>query len=1083
MKKNELKITISLLLCFALILSGSSISVFASANGSIPSPLIHAENVTIQQGTVYSLSNHSSAQTVLSLSEGTIVIQYTSTSSNAYQSLFSVSNSTSGNENRHFHIYITPSGTLGMELRNTDNDFKYTMAASGAVNAGEENIIAFSADSTTGVYKLFSNGALVSTLTKDTFKFFDDITGLDSIALGGTVRGGSTGYPFGGTIQDAKIFSSVISDENLSLLTSGDVVPVMTASDISITAGNVYNLTNLQGASDVFAMTEGTLLVSYTSTSNNAYQSLFSVSNSTTGNEDRHFHVYITPSGTLGMELRNTDSDFKYTMSVANVLYANAENKIAFSADSGNGLYKLFANGALVATLTKQDFRFFGDITDLDTISLGGTVRGGLVKYPFGGSISSFKLYDAVISDAKLIEATSSPVSVSLTKQNLSVPSGSVIDLTGETDAAYIPQMGEGTIIVRYTSTNANSIQSLFSVSNGTSGNSDRHFHLYVTPGGVLGFELRNTDSILKYTGSRASSVRNSYLGAPAVNTVAFRGDSSAKTYTLFANGQKLATVEEDDFKFFSDITGVNKISAGGTIRNGSVSYPFGGTIALLQVTSDVKTDSELILATAGTTYGSFIFSDSDATNANYFRIPSLLTLNDGTVAAAADARYGGTHDSWSNIDIAFSRSEDNGLTWSDPVLPFCFDDYAAQRTDWPTEPGLRDLRIVGSASFIDPVMIQDSTTDRLFLFADVMPAGIGSGNASIGNGYKTIDGIQRLKLRWWQDAANTYNYSVRENGVIYNDTTNTATNYSINSDFEILESGTPLTVKQYSVSIQNGVLYETQTDVNVAMNVFYKDAIFKVFPTSYLGMTYSDDGGETWSSMQLLNTLKSDSEKLLITGPGVGKEIQNGAYAGRLVVPVYSVTLAGFGVIYSDNHGATWTYSPADSFSTGATAESQIVEMPDGSLKVYLRTSSGYVAERTSVDGGASWTSESAVSGVLTTSYGTQLSVINYSGNIDGKPALIMSSPNSTSGRNTGMIRIGLITDTGGTGANKYSVSWDYAFQIDGTVGFSYSCLSELPNGRIGILYEKYDSWSRGQLHLKNVLPLEIYTISQIMS
>lgn len=156
---------------------------------------------------------------------------------------------------------------------------------------------------------------------------------------------------------------------------------------------------------------------------------------------------------------------------------------------------------------------------------------------------------------------------------------------------------------------------------------------------------------------------------------------------------------------------------------------------------------------------------------------------------------------------------------------------------------------------------------------------------------------------------------------------------------------------------------------------------------------------------------------------------------------------------------------------------------MPDGSLIAYVRTSSGYVAERRSIDGGATWTAETRISGVSTTSYGTQLSVIRYSGLVDGKQAIIMSSPNSTSGRNTGVIRIGLITDTGKSGAERYTIDWTYSHQIDGNVGYSYSCLAELPNGQIGLLYEKYDSWSRNQLHLKNVLPFESYTIDQLTS
>ena len=67
---------------------------------------------------------------------------------------------------------------------------------------------------------------------------------------------------------------------------------------------------------------------------------------------------------------------------------------------------------------------------------------------------------------------------------------------------------------------------------------------------------------------------------------------------------------------------------------------------------------------------------------------------------------------------------------------------------------------------------------------------------------------------------------------------------------------------------------------------------------------------------------------------------------------------------------------------------------MPDGSLKTYLRTGSGYIAEVTSIDGGETWSDRVPLTEIATTSYGTQLSVINYSQPIDGKPAIILSAP-----------------------------------------------------------------------------------------
>ena len=246
------------------------------------------------------------------------------------------------------------------------------------------------------------------------------------------------------------------------------------------------------------------------------------------------------------------------------------------------------------------------------------------------------------------------------------------------------------------------------------------------------------------------------------------------------------------------------------------------------------------------------------------------------------------------------------------------------------------------------------------------------------------------LKLRWYEDGADAYNYSIRESGIIYNDTTGEATEYTVDGEYNIYQNGNNLTCKQYDYNFEGSTLLETQTDTDVNMNIFYKDSVFKAFPTNYLAMRYSDDEGETWSDLNIVSTFKPEESKFLVVGPGVGKQITTGEYAGRLLVPLYSKSSAELGFMYSDDHGENWTYVEADDRTGGATAEAQIVEMPDGSLKTYLRTGSGYIAEVTSVDGGETWSDRVPLTEISTTSYGTQLSVINYSELVDGKPAIL---------------------------------------------------------------------------------------------
>lgn len=206
MVKNTKRILAVLLSLVLIIMNVASVYASGETDAQNDALLIDVQNIEIASGSVYDLSANTSAANVLSLTEGTIFVEFESSSTQTYQSLFSVSNplSDEGCMYRHFHLYVTPSGTLGMELRNTDSEFKYTMAQSGVLNTSGTNKVAFTADAASKTYKLFANGSMVGELTKEDFKFFSDITGLTKISLGGTIRNQSVAYPFGGTINRQK---------------------------------------------------------------------------------------------------------------------------------------------------------------------------------------------------------------------------------------------------------------------------------------------------------------------------------------------------------------------------------------------------------------------------------------------------------------------------------------------------------------------------------------------------------------------------------------------------------------------------------------------------------------------------------------------------------------------------------------------------------------------------------------------------------------------------------------------------------------------------------------------------------------
>lgn len=671
-------------------------------------------------------------------------------------------------------------------------------------------------------------------------------------------------------------------------------------------------------------------------------------------------------------------------------------------------------------------------------------------------------------------------------KEDQKIAVGSPVELSTKDYAEKLMKLEEGTILVHYTSTSDQAIQSLFSVSNAKAGHENRHFHVYIRPEGVLGCEIRN-ESAMNYGFKAANAVKADYKGKPAENIIALQADKEKGTYQLFANGEKVLTVDAaalGGYRFISEITGLDTVSLGATKRGGINKYTFGGNIHKIEVYETPLTDEELIEETKKTAYPELqqIFHKNDGTGANYYRIPALLTLKSGTVISAADARFGGTHDSPNNIDIAVARSEDGGKNWSKPELPFHYEDYEDNTLEIPVGT---QTRVNQSASFIDPVLLQDEETERVFLISDAMAAGYGSPQAVTGSGYKEIQGKKYLKL---QKAGETdYNYTVRENGVIYNDTTNQPTEYSLNSNFEILKDNVLQTVKQKSSRFDptngSGQLVTDETDKDVPMNIMYADAVFKALPTTWLYMKYSDDDGKTWSDPILLNGMvKAEDSRVLVTGPGRGMQIKNGEYKGRLTVPVYDTAQSG--IIYSDDHGATWNYAKGPSTKKAAMSESQIVEMPDGTLRVYARSTGSKIAEAVSLDGGKTWTEAAYVPGMTQPGWGSQLSVIRYGGLIEGKPALIMSTPAGVGNyRRDGRVKIGLITDTGKEGSEKYKIDWTYDYSVDSkNAGFAYSCLSELPNHQIGLMYEKYDSYNPAELHSQDIMKYEELSLSELI-
>lgn len=427
----------------------------------------------------------------------------------------------------------------------------------------------------------------------------------------------------------------------------------------------------------------------------------------------------------------------------------------------------------------------------------------------------------------------------------------------------------------------------------------------------------------------------------------------------------------------------------------------------------------------------------------SHWRIPSLLTLHDGTVLAAADCRWAHGQDSPGNLETVVSRSEDGGQTWQAGFVNY-FED---------VEDGSE--RMGRSASFIDPSMAQDE--DRcVYLITDVCPAYLGcfeSKNKSTGYGTKgliltmktTADGPESDDPACYPYEIGEFSKSVEAGGEVrpaalvelrpgFTDEAGWS-GYLVDVEYYLYTpDGKPVSVRQYD---REGNL----TDQMIPCNVFYAQSPLKVYPTNYLGLRRSKDSGRTWSHLEILK-LKNQGEAALLIGPGRGLCIPEGTYQGRLVFPVYEFASgqSQASTIYKDPGEECWHRGKRTVCETIWAGESQLVWMSGGVLRLYCRNGGQLISYYDSTDGGETW-GECHEDPELSYAGNCMISFIQ-------KEKEVFASYPKGEGRNTGEVIRGQIREDG-------QVKWTERIRLQEGQFFAYSCLTLLDDQTLGYLYE----------------------------
>lgn len=379
------------------------------------------------------------------------------------------------------------------------------------------------------------------------------------------------------------------------------------------------------------------------------------------------------------------------------------------------------------------------------------------------------------------------------------------------------------------------------------------------------------------------------------------------------------------------------------------------------------------------------------------FRIPCIVTLDDGTIVASADARWNAEMDG-GGIDIVVSHSKDMGQNWY-----YTYANYLGDNGDVYTDD---------SSTLMDPELATDGK--RLYLLVDLFAGGrsLFRGTLINGNGF-TEEGFLRVRKKGEEE----YNGYLKD-GKIYNPDGTVVEHCEVDEWFHIAIDG------------------------EYAGNLFYLDTAYEVYPTSYLCLTTSDDSGKTWSAPQLID-IKYEEDAFYGTGPGRGIVTKDGI----IMFSCYNNKHAS--VIFSKDKGKTW-----NRFGKIEGTESQPVELSDGTIRIFFRNFHHVICYADAVQTGDTYEIVKEVhTDVPNCSY-CMISAIRYSKKINGKETLLVCCPSVVglwNGRYNGKIfAFALEEENNMTLVDTYAVNGKEEKEF-----FAYSCMTELSDGSIGLLYE----------------------------
>ena len=387
-------------------------------------------------------------------------------------------------------------------------------------------------------------------------------------------------------------------------------------------------------------------------------------------------------------------------------------------------------------------------------------------------------------------------------------------------------------------------------------------------------------------------------------------------------------------------------------------------------------------------------FAKGTAGSAN-FRAPAMITMDNGSILAVAEADWDGTARK-NGTDIAASVSSDGGNTWQDYSFPFYF-------------PDSEGYNASGAATFTAP-SVMEGPDGKVYCFVNAFPAGgMDIAEHNHGSGYVDAGGAERY-LALTEDGETSGSAAPGDDLTAYpyyigafagdgdasyapvkNRSDNTDTAYYVDAWYNLYE--------------KSGGSYEPmmcQGNTAVQQNVFYEDSKFHVYKIGYTWMVASEDYGKTWGSPRNITDQVSFGDtknevRLISTGRGIttqesGDIVLGIHYHGPHMAEGMKI---GTGVISSSDNGRTWAYADGETIQNTNdvdAGQNKLVELSDGTLRMFFsntKSKISYIDAKKAADGTYVFEGERVETDALlkdSNASRCNLSAISYSKGTEGR-------------------------------------------------------------------------------------------------